>query len=48
LKFIRNVKKEVVDQERFKVITEELYEISSAVCYVLKTFLIVIIVDLVF
>jgi len=48
LKFVRDAKKEVVDQERFKIIIEELYRISSAAYYVLRTFLIVIAVDLIF
>ncbi len=48
LKFVRNAKREVVDWERFEVITEELYRISSAACYALKTFLVVIAVDLTF
>ncbi len=48
LKFIRDVKKEVVDWERFKVIIEELYKISSAAHYALKIFLVVIAVDLIF
>ena len=48
LKFVRNVKREVIDQERFKVITEESYRISSAAHYALRTFLVVIAVDLVF
>ncbi len=48
LKFIRNVKREVVDWEKFKVIIEKLYKISLAAHYALKTFLIVIAIDLVF
>ncbi len=48
LKFVKDVKKEVIDWERFKIITEELYKISSATHYALKIFLIVIAVDLVF
>ena len=48
LKFIRNAKREVVDWERFKVIIDELYKISSAAHYALRTFLIVIVVDLIF
>ena len=48
LKFIKNIKKEVVDWERFKVITEESYKISSATYYILRTFLIVIVIDLIF
>ncbi len=48
LKFIRDAKKEVVDWERFKVITEESYRISSAAHYALRIFLVVIAVDLVF
>ena len=48
LKFVRNVKREVVDWERFEVIIEESYEISSAAYYALRTFLIVIAVDLIF
>ncbi len=47
LKFIKNVKKEVVDWERFKVIIKESYEISSAAHHTLRTFLVVIAVDLV-
>jgi len=31
LKFVKNVKSEVVDQERFEVIIEESYKTSSAV-----------------
>ncbi len=48
LKFIKDIKKEVVDWERFKVITEELYRISLAAHYALRIFLIVIAVDLIF
>ncbi len=48
LKFVKDIKREVVDWERFKVITEELYRISSATHYALKTFLIVIVIDLIF
>jgi len=48
LKFVKDVKKEVVDQERFKVITEESYRISSAAHYALRIFLVVIAVDLIF
>ncbi len=48
LKFIRDVKKEVVNWERFKIIIEELYKISSAAHHALKIFLIIIAVDLIF
>jgi len=48
LKLVKNAKKEVVDQERFEVIIEESYETSSAVYHALRTFLIVIAVDLAF
>jgi len=48
LKFIKDIKKEVVDWERFKVIIEELYKINSAAHYALKTFLVVIAIDLIF
>ena len=48
LKFVRDAKKGVVDWERFKIITEELYRISLATHYTLKIFLVVIAVDLIF
>ncbi len=48
LKFVKNAKKEVVDWERFEVIIEESYETSSAAHHALRTFLIVIAVDLAF
>ncbi len=48
LKFVKNAKSEVVDWERFEVITEESYETSSAAHHALRTFLVVIAVDLAF
>jgi len=48
LKFVKNAKSEVVNQERFEVIIEELYETSSAAHHALRTFLDVIAVDLAF
>jgi len=48
LKFVKNAKKEVVDQERFEVIIEESYETSSAAHHALRTFLVIIAVDLTF
>ncbi len=48
LKFVKNVKSEVVDQEKFEVIIEELYETSSAAHHALRTFLVIIAVDLIF
>jgi len=48
LKFVKDVKSEVVNQERFKVIIKESYETSSAAYHALRTFLVVIAVDLTF
>jgi len=48
LKFVKDAKGEVVDQERFEVIIEESYETSSAAHHALRTFLVVIAVNLAF
>jgi len=48
LKFVKNVKSEVVDWERFEVIIKESYKTSSAAHHALRTFLVVIAVDLTF
>jgi len=48
LKFVKNAKSEVVNQEKFKVIIKELYETSSAAHHALRIFLVIIAVDLIF
>ncbi len=48
MKFVKDAKGEVVGQEKFEVIIEESYETSSAACHALRTFLVVIAVDLAF
>jgi hypothetical protein len=48
LKFVKDAKSEVVGQERFEVIIEGSYRTSSAAHHALRTFLVVIAVDLAF
>jgi len=48
LKFVKDAKGEVVGQGRFEVIIEGSYETSSAAHHALRTFLVIIAVDLAF